>query len=116
MIDNAIESYKKAVAIKSDMYWSRSSLGNMYLYKGDYTNAETCYRELASSTDSEIRPWGRLLLAFIPLHQGKFEQALRVLEDGLAADRMEQAEGYWNEVKYCLRARIQIDRGDFDSI
>ena len=116
MIDKAIESYKKALEIKPNFHWARSSLGDRYLCKRDYANAEDCYQHLASSTFSEIRPWGRLLLAFVPLYQGKFEKALEVLEDGLAADRMEQAGGYWNSIKHCYKARIHIEKRNFDLI
>ncbi len=116
MTDKAIESFEKALAINANMHWARSSLGDRYLTKRDYVNAEHCYRYLATSTDSDIRPWGRLLLAFLPLYQGKFEKALEVLEDGLAADRMEQAGGYWNVMKHCYKYKIHIEKREFDLI
>jgi len=91
-IDQAIDSYKKALEIKPDFYMSMEKLGDMYLFKREYARAESCYQELASHSDKDIRSWGRTVLAYIPLYQGKFQEALEVLDNGIAADRMEQAE------------------------
>ena len=103
-LDQAIESYNKALEIKPDFYVSLYSLGNMYLYKREYAKAESCYQVLASHPDKDTRSWGRHYLAYIPLYQGKFDQALKVLDDGIAADRMEQVE--WGIArKHLLKAR-----------
>jgi len=91
-INQAIESYKKALEIKPDFYSSLENLGNMYLFKREYDKAESCYQVLASNPDKDNRSWGRTLLAYIPLYQGKFEEALEVLNNGIAADKMEQVE------------------------
>ncbi|MCK4722988.1 MAG: tetratricopeptide repeat protein, partial [Dehalococcoidia bacterium] len=91
-IDQAIESYQKALEIKPDFYASLAKLGNMYLFKREYAKAESCYQIIASHSDKWYRSWGRQLLACIPAYQGKFETALKVLDDGIAADRMEQTE------------------------
>jgi len=103
-LDQAIESFQKALEIKPDFYMSLYSLGNMYLYKRDYAKAESCYQVLASHPDKGTRSSGRQYLAYIPLYQGKFDQALKVLDDGIAADRMEQVE--WGiALKHVYKAR-----------
>jgi tetratricopeptide (TPR) repeat protein len=108
-LDQAIESYKKALAIKPDFYMSLPKLGHMYLFKRDYAKAESCYKELASSSDKDTRSQGRTYLAYIPMYQGKFEQALEALGDGIAADKMEQIK--WEpSTKYFLRAMIYEDK------
>ncbi|MGB2805872.1 MAG: protein kinase, partial [Candidatus Zixiibacteriota bacterium] len=49
-LDQATESYKKALEIKPDFYMSLPKLGHMYLFKREYAKAESCYKELASSS------------------------------------------------------------------
>jgi serine/threonine protein kinase/tetratricopeptide (TPR) repeat protein len=105
-LDQAIESYKKALEIKPDFYMSRFKLGDMYLFKKDYAQAESCYEVLSSSSEKLWRSIGRLYLVLIPLYQGKFEDALKVLDDGIAGDRMEQTEGEMNAYKHFIKAYI----------
>jgi tetratricopeptide (TPR) repeat protein len=116
-IDQAIESYGKALDRKPDFYASQAKTGHMYLFKREYAKAESCYQKLSSSNDKDRRSEGRAYLsegraylALVPAYQGKFEEALRVLDDGLAADRMEQAEGNWNAWKHYLRALILTEQ------
>jgi tetratricopeptide (TPR) repeat protein len=113
-LDQAIESYKKALEIKPDFYWSLMSLGHMYVFKREYARAESCYKELCSSGQKNTRSRGRTYLAFIPLYQGKFEDALKVLDDGIAADRMEQTEGAQNAIKHFTRAEMYGEKGNLN--
>jgi tetratricopeptide (TPR) repeat protein/TolB-like protein len=116
-IDQAIESFKKALEIKPDFFSSLYMLGHMYLFKREYVKAESCYKELSSSSEKDIRSQGRTALAFIPLYQGKFKQALEVLDAGIAADRMEQVSDrveqkveLWNSEKHFLKAEIYEEK------
>ncbi len=113
-IDQAIVSFKKALEIKPDFYMSLAKLGHMYLFKREYAKAESRYNKLFTSPDRNLRSWGRTCLAFIPLYQGKFEQALKVLDDGIAADRMEKYEGWDNSNKHFLKARIYEEKKNLD--
>jgi serine/threonine protein kinase/tetratricopeptide (TPR) repeat protein len=114
-IDQAIESYQKALEKKPDFFASRVNLGHMYLFKGEYARAESCYKELSSSTDSDTRSLGRAYLANILAYRGKLTEALEVLDDGIAADRMERAEGRPHANKYFLKAVIYDQKGDLDA-
>jgi tetratricopeptide (TPR) repeat protein len=105
-VDEAIDSYLKALEKKRDFDPSRAKLGGLYLLKGQYAEAEKCFRELAASEEKQIRSRGRVLLVRIPLHQGKFTEALKVLENGIASDRMEAFEGWPALQKSSLKARI----------
>jgi serine/threonine protein kinase/Tfp pilus assembly protein PilF len=105
-LDQAIDSYKRALELKPDYQESLEKLGNMYLFKREYAKAESCYQQTASHSDKYTRTWGRVYLAYIPLYQGKFEEALRVLDDGIAADRMEQVEGRGKASKHFWKADI----------
>jgi serine/threonine protein kinase/tetratricopeptide (TPR) repeat protein len=109
-LDQAIESYRKALEIKPDFYASLMKLGHMYLFKMEYVKAESCYKALSSSNEKLYRSAGRVFLALIPLYQGKFEDALKLLDDGIAADRMEQAEGEPNAGKYLMKAQIYEEK------
>jgi serine/threonine protein kinase/tetratricopeptide (TPR) repeat protein len=109
-IDQAIESYKKALKIKPDFYASLGKLGHSYLFKREYAKAESCYKELSCSTDKDTRSGGRTCLALIPLYQGKLEEALEVLDDGIAADRMEQSEGRQNADKHVLKGDVYEEK------
>jgi tetratricopeptide (TPR) repeat protein len=74
-----------------------------------YAKAESCYQELASSSDKDTRSEGRIYLALIPLYQGKFNRALEVLNYGITADRMEQAKG-WHDNKCLLKSLIYREK------
>jgi serine/threonine protein kinase/Flp pilus assembly protein TadD len=110
-LEQAIESYKKALEIKPDFNTGRTlgKLGLMYIFKREYVKAESCFRELSASSDKANRSIGRTILALIPLYQGKFEDALKVLDDGIAADRMEQAEAQ-KAIKHFLKAHVYEEK------
>jgi len=106
-LDQAIESYNKALEIKADFVGGLDKLGHMYLFKREYAKAKSCYQQLSSSTQDKFRrSGGRTYLALIPLYQGKFEKALEVLDDGIAADRMEQTQGWGSANKHFLKACV----------
>ncbi len=112
-LDGAFESYRKASRMKPGFSTIRE--GAMALFKYEYTMAESCFKEVASSSDEAARSLGRFGLATVPAHQGKFDEALQVLAAGVAADRMDQALGSWAGEKYRLMAGIYLERKDYDS-
>jgi TolB-like protein/predicted Zn-dependent protease/predicted Ser/Thr protein kinase len=107
-IDQAKASYRQALEKKSDFYPSLFKLGSMCLCKKEYARAESCFAALSSSMEKEWRSAGRAALAIIPLYQGRLSQALEVLDDGIAADRMEQVEGARAAYKHLLKAKIYL--------
>ena len=113
-IDEAIESYKMALEIKSDFMNTRNKLGYMFLFKREYTEAIDCFRKLLSSSSKNVRSQGRFYLALVPLYQGKLTSALEMLDDGIAADRIEQYEYWPNSFKYALKAFIYCQMKDMD--
>jgi tetratricopeptide (TPR) repeat protein len=112
-LDQATESYKKALEMRPDFYMSLAKLGHMCLFKREYAKAESCYQQLSSSTQKRTRSQGRTYLAYVPLYQGKFEEALEILDRGVGADRMEQAEG-WQDNKHILKASIHQETKHLD--
>jgi len=114
-IDQAIESYRKALEKKPDFRASRAKLGHMHLFKREYARAESSYNAMSASEDKNARSEGRIYLSYIPTCQGRLDEALRVLDDGLAADRMEQEEGAYKARKHSLKAFILLEKESFDS-
>ena len=112
-LDDAIESYKRALEIKPDFYVSLNYMGIMYLFKHDYIKADSCFRILASQDDPAIRSAGRLYLTYIPLQQGKYQEAMEMLDDAIAQDAQEQITAEGNPAKYLLRARLYAEKYDF---
>jgi tetratricopeptide (TPR) repeat protein len=112
-VDEALESYRKASEIKP--LFSTRGEGAMYLFKGEYARAESCFNDLAKSADPWDRSMGRMLLATVPMYRGRLKDALRVLEDGVAADRMEQSVGSWAAEKHRLMALIYLEMQNPDA-
>ncbi len=109
-LDQAIESFEKAVEIKPDYFGSWETMGHMYLFKGDYDKARKCFETLLSSTNKITRLNGRVNLALIPMFQGKFKDALTVLDKGIAADDM---EGLNRWLKHYHKGLIFGEREDY---
>lgn len=91
-LDDAIASYEKALAIDADFEATQMKLANIYMFNQQYDKARALYRILTSHSDKHQRAYGRQLLARIPMHQGKYQEALRTLEAGIQTDIMELGE------------------------
>lgn len=113
-LDQAIDSYQKALEIKPDFYASLIKLGCAYIFIGEHAKADSCFKVLSSCDNKDIRSNGRTLLALVPLYQGKFTDALQVLDDGIAADRMEQVAGETTISKHDIKALIYDERDQSD--
>lgn len=114
--DEAIESYRKALSIKPDYHASLEKLGNMYLFSGRYATAESCYTALIRKAVGFRRGEGRSRLATIAAYQGKIEEAIEILDDGMAADRMESASSASFAVfmKTLMKCLILAELPDFE--
>jgi tetratricopeptide (TPR) repeat protein/TolB-like protein/predicted Ser/Thr protein kinase len=113
-LDQAIDCYKEALSKDPEFPMALLELGDMYVVTRQYAKAESCYLSLSTHREKDTRSRGRAQLALIPLYQGKFEQALAVLDDGIAADRMEHAESRHNAMKYLLKTLIYEQLGNLD--
>jgi tetratricopeptide (TPR) repeat protein len=89
-IDEAIESYRAALGVKPDFAASLEKLGHMYVYKGEYDSADSVYRLLERHDDPNQRSYARYYRAYIPLRQGRMQQALAILDEGIVASKAEQ--------------------------
>jgi len=114
-IDKAIDSYAKALDRKPDFYASRIKSGDMYLFKREYEDSKYHFSKLLASSDEDYRSEGRFSLALIPQFQGKFQDALRMLEQGMEADVAEGYKGYSYPRKFGERAEIYASLGQFET-
>jgi serine/threonine protein kinase/Tfp pilus assembly protein PilF len=109
-LDEAINSYQRALAKKPDFLYSLEWIGCMHLFRQEYGEAERYFRKILESSDSKTRSLGRTALALIPLYQGMFNEALALLDQGLAADEIESfTEGALR--KHQIRATIFEEMG-----
>jgi len=89
-VDKAIESYNKALEIKPDFEASIEKLGLMYLYKREYDKAERYFLKYGEVGVKGAKSTSRADLALIPLSQGKYDLALKILDQGIAADELDK--------------------------
>jgi serine/threonine protein kinase/tetratricopeptide (TPR) repeat protein len=104
-LDEAIASYEKAMKLKPD--YGRARLANLYLFRGDTAKADSLYHAIASDPDEKTRAYGRMALTLKPRYQGRFQDALRLLEIGIETDRMEL--GTCPEIANKLMTRVLIN-------
>jgi serine/threonine protein kinase/tetratricopeptide (TPR) repeat protein len=113
-LDKAIESYKKALQIKPDFEASVEKLGFMHLFKREYNKAESYFHQYGELGGEIARSISRADLALIPLSQGKYDLALKILNQGIAADELDRLYDQQAD-KYDRVARIYAEKKEFDN-
>jgi len=118
-LDSAIAAAEKVCAIDSGFldYGCQIKLGALYMFKGAYEKASARFHQAAASGKRLVRSAARTYLALVPQYQGKLKDALKLLDDGIAADRMELAtsgrEGN-RSLKHFLKSLIYLEQGELD--
>ncbi|UCC44621.1 MAG: tetratricopeptide repeat protein [Candidatus Zixiibacteriota bacterium] len=90
-------------------------LGPIYLHRLLFDSADYCLRQAASREVKSVRSDARTWLALVPLAQGRVYEALSILDDGIAADRLEHAtHGDDGDLahKHLIKARIYVSLAD----
>jgi serine/threonine protein kinase/tetratricopeptide (TPR) repeat protein len=105
-LDDAMESYRAALARKSDFMPSLCKLGHMHLFRREYALADSVYRVMLDSPLREQQSAGRYCLALIPIAQGRLTQAVEIVNRGIAADELDNADLFFAADKYFLRAEL----------
>ena len=113
-IDDAIASYKKALELKPDFY-SNFKLVLLYIYERDYVHADSVSLAMAASSSQWLRSFGRYGLALSLIYRGRFRDGLDMLNQGLAADRLEQYEGEAYTIKLVGKVDCYQGMGQTDS-
>ncbi len=117
MLDDAIADYEMATQLKPDFanYRSLVNLGRLYVFKGEYERARSCFRQVIAVADIQTRLLARVCLPMVSLYQGKLAQGLSELDDAIAADRLEMAattSRNYAALKYRVRSKILLKTGD----
>ena len=113
-LEPAIDSYLRALEIKPDFWASLYKLGKNYLLTGRFDAADSCFRALAACNDRVWRSNGRAALAYVPLHQGRFQDAVRILDEGIAATKAEADTGQYPLFHY-LKAVAYEEMNELNS-
>jgi tetratricopeptide (TPR) repeat protein len=112
-IDEAIKSYKMALEKKPDFRNSLDRLVLLNTLNGDYYQAEEYLTRQLAVYDSLERSMVRIRQAYIPLYQGKFEEALVALDSGIR--QMKQELGKEKHASYhIVKAFIYAEQGRWD--
>ncbi|UCC44669.1 MAG: tetratricopeptide repeat protein [Candidatus Zixiibacteriota bacterium] len=112
----AKEAYWKAVKIKPDFGQAAVKLANLYLITGEYDSAAVCLRVWASNLKGadSIRVAGQF--AIIAAYQGKFGEAIEILDQGIEDIRRlagEAPESHrWAFPLICQRTHVKLHTSD----
>jgi len=116
-LDGAIEMYEKVYSMEPDFadYTSLLTLGRLNVFRQHYSRASELFQEAATHGGIDIRPIARTCLALVPLYQGKFSKTLEILDDGIAADRMDKSDkSEFGLIKYKIKAEALEEMGHLD--
>jgi serine/threonine protein kinase/predicted Zn-dependent protease len=83
MLDLALEEIDKAFLLDPSHYVNIIRKGDIYLYKGDFVQAEKEYQKLMENELVEAQAWGILGLGWLYLTQGKFRKTESVVNAGI---------------------------------
>jgi tetratricopeptide (TPR) repeat protein len=110
-LDEAMASYREALARSAAYSASRTKLGYLLLERRQYAAADSCFQYMAASEEAGVRAQGRFLLALRPAFQGRLGEALQLLDQGLASDEMEKQQMH-EFSKLALTTAICVERKD----
>ena len=109
----AADSYRKALEHSPTFAPSLEKLGDMSILLKDYARAESCYTAMSAFANKNDRSMGRTKFAIVQAYQGRLREAIRLLQSGVSADRMEQHEGFNSIVKLAMLSFLQSELGDY---
>ena len=113
----AAESYLQALRIKPDFATSAFKLTYIWIYLGEYDQADSLLQSLEKSPISSIRTTARFVQTMIPTYQGEFDFALKAIDTAVARTKQESDSAVRNGGMagfYRLKAQIYAEKGEFD--
>jgi tetratricopeptide (TPR) repeat protein len=114
-IDQAVDSFREALAIKPDFAWSLSSVAYTLAFKEDYDQALAWMDQYIGRTQQDgVRMTGRLGRAFFLFWIGRRTEALRELDqfDEIAVKLGSGRTKIWGDY---LRGWIHAEKGDLEA-
>ena len=112
--DLAVSSYRQALAKDPGFEISLKVLVLIFTHLRDYERADSCAQVLANNNDKQVRSGGRTYFINSILHKGKFEKALQVLDEGIAADRLDDFKGFQHVLKHIFKGIINAELGRYE--
>lgn len=112
-VDLAIASYRKALSIKPD-FPSSSKLAALFIQLGRFEEADSLIRVQLVHKDQQQRSYARLELSLRPAMEGDFAAALKIIDDGIAADELEKYAGQAFREKLAMKAIILLTLDRFE--
>jgi serine/threonine protein kinase/Tfp pilus assembly protein PilF len=113
-LNKAIENYQQAIKVDPEFGTSLEKLFSTYLFNREYDKADSLARLTLQVDDPKIRAAIRSALIMIPLYQGKYDLALKVADEGIAADRAEQEESWDWSYKHSIKFFIYMETERLD--
>ncbi len=114
MPEKAIENYKKALEKDPDFQASLGHLAAIYLLTGDWGKAEDVLKRMASSEDRYTALAGRNSMALVPLHQGKIQRALEILESPVTSDTSGMFQVWEKASKHSQKLFVYWEQENFE--
>jgi serine/threonine protein kinase/Tfp pilus assembly protein PilF len=113
-LNKAIENYQQAIKVDPEFGTSLEKLFSAYLFNREYDKADSMARLTLQVDDPKIRAAVRSALILIPLYQGKYNLALKLADEGIAADRAEQEESWDWAYKHSIKFFIYMETERLD--
>ncbi len=111
MTSEARRLYAQVLEMDPDFFPSQIKLAWMMVVEQDYDSARQQIQPLLNHSMGLIRSDARFLLAVIWTYQGKFREALKTLDQGIAANELEGLDRYLDDFLWA-KTLIQAERGD----
>ena len=114
-VDSSLLMYQKAIDIRAD-FVSREKMGQTALLRKDYERAERHFRGFASTSDELQRMTAEVDLALIPIHQGRFGEARKMLESLIASKGKREFPPDQVIPLYSVLISVLYEQGDFTTM
>jgi tetratricopeptide (TPR) repeat protein len=112
-LDLALTELDKAFVLDPTRYANFLSRGDIYVYTGDFVNAEEEYQKLKDHTEPFGQIWGKLRLRSLNMLQGKFKKAAIMTKQGIEfAQKMGEYD--WKSVFHDCLARLYLRTGKLE--
>ncbi len=90
--EEATASFRRALELKPGFTPAAFNLADAALLQGDFETFETTLQSLFMSPSVDVRALARGRLGVAALYRGQFTEGLRLLDEAIAADRLEGIE------------------------
>ncbi|MEW5923589.1 MAG: tetratricopeptide repeat protein [Candidatus Zixiibacteriota bacterium] len=112
MLEEAIESYRMALRKKPDFESSIWMIGELSLFLGRHEAADSMFSRLSLHSVAGYQQSARLALSYGPMRQGKYKEALNIIDDAIAANRLDKVTGYRMAVNNLVKAFLYMELDD----